>query len=66
MLRIAVCDDNAQFLAEFKARIEAWDERPQDMLLLCFENGDALIEVHQKAPFDIILLDIVMPLINGL
>ena len=31
-----------------------------------FEDGDALLSAHTKNPFDIILLDIVMPLLNGI
>lgn len=66
MLKIAVCDDQPGFLAEINKLLTQWQNRPQGLMTTCFTDGDALIAAHQVAPFDIILLDVVMPLVNGI
>ena len=66
MLRIAICDDMPDFLADTKNIIEQWNNRPDDMTISLFTDGDTLIESHAVTPFDIILLDIVMPLLSGI
>lgn len=65
-MRIAVCDDNPVFLSQAKELLANWSH-PYDVVFTeLFEDGDALIQAHTKAPFDIILLDVVMPLLNGM
>ncbi|MBQ8474371.1 MAG: response regulator transcription factor [Clostridia bacterium] len=66
MIRIAVCDDSVMFLHQIKQNIDSWKNAPASIHLDVFENGDSLIRAHSNSPYDIILLDIVMPLINGL
>lgn len=66
MLRIAVCDDSPAFLQQVQFMIEHWDDRPLNIVTELFEDGDALISAHSKRPFDIILLDVIMPLLNGI
>lgn len=66
MIRIAICDDSSVFLNQTKFMIEQWQDRPKNMLVNLFEDGDSLILAHHKNPFDIILLDVVMPLLNGI
>jgi len=66
MLRIAVCDDMPQFLTDTKALAEQWKNKPDDMTVSLFQDADALLEVHAAYPFDIIFLDVVMPLLNGI
>ena len=66
MVRIALCDDSSAFLEQTKFMIERWDKCPQNITMELFEDGDTLILAHAKKPFDIILLDIVMPLLNGI
>lgn len=66
MLRIAICDDMPDFLTDTKNIIEQWNNRPDDMTISLFTDGDTLIESHAVTPFDIILLDIVMPLLSGI
>lgn len=67
MIRIAVCDDSPAFLQQTKFMISHWDSpAAQDITIELFEDGDTLLLAHAKAPFDIILLDIVMPLLNGI
>ena len=66
MLKIAICDDNTSFVQQITSVLDNWNNKPADIVYQTFENGDALVETHSKNPFDIILLDIVMPLINGI
>ena len=66
MIRIGICDDSSAFLQQTKFMIDHWDNRPQGIVTELFGDGDALILAHSKNPFDIILLDVVMPLLNGI
>lgn len=66
MLRIAICDDDLAFMDSLKNKIEMWENRPFNSRISCFTDGDALVSTHRSAPFDIIILDVVMPLINGI
>ena len=66
MFRIAICDDMHDFLMQAKALVSEWKKGSDDVMIELFEDGDSLIDAHLKNPFDIILLDIVMPLINGI
>ena len=67
MIRIAICDDSPAFLKQTKSIIDLWDV-PSSLRISTelFESGDALLAAHSKSPFDIILLDVVMPLLNGI
>lgn len=66
MISIGICDDSSAFLRQTRCMIESWDNRPQGIVIRTFNNGDALILEHSKKPFDIILLDVVMPMLNGI
>ena len=63
MLKIAICDDNQAFLDQIKEYVHQWNENAQ---ITTFSDGDTLISQHNKSPFDLLLLDVVMPLINGI
>lgn len=65
-MRIAICDDQSVFLAQLQSALASWPDRPPATVVEVFEDGDALIHAHTVAPFDIILLDVVMPLLNGI
>jgi len=65
VIRIAICDDMPEFLSVTKTLVSEW-KRPDHLFLEVFEDGDALINAHTAKPFDIILLDVVMPLLNGI
>lgn len=65
-MRIAICDDDALFLNKTVELIHNWEVKPLDLFVQTFSDGDQLIDVHKKQPFDILLLDIVMPIINGI
>lgn len=66
MLKIAICDDMLEFLQHAKQTVEQWPNRPAAMLVELFTDGDALIGAHSASPFDIIFLDVLMPLVNGI
>lgn len=66
MLRIAICDDMENFLQKAAQCIEKWPGRPAGMSLQTFSDADALITAHSRSPFDIILMDVVMPLLGGI
>ena len=66
MLRIAICDDDAVFVKKAAEMLNNWVEKPENAVFETFENGDELISAHKASPFDIILLDVVMPMINGI
>lgn len=66
MLRIAVCDDSPDFLEQVTSLLNRWPDKPSGLKYECFSDGDALLHAHTETPFDIILLDVVMPLLNGI
>lgn len=67
MVRIAVCDDNKESLASTASMIETWSEQSGiSVELHCFDNGDTLLTQNDIHRMDIILLDIIMPLLNGM
>lgn len=66
MLKIAICDDTPSFLAEVQTILQRWPNRPAQLAVSIFTDADALIEAHEADPFDLILLDMVMPLCNGI
>lgn len=67
MIRIAVCDDNSDFLKIAVSMIEKWSEqRSIATQIFCFDNGDDLIAKNSVLRMDIIILDIIMPLLNGM
>lgn len=66
MLRIAICDDMPEFLLQIRYTIEQWKDKPDNLYIETFVDADSLITSHHSKPFDIILLDIIMPLLNGL
>lgn len=63
MLRIAICDDDRNFLDQLKQLLVQWNPEAR---VTVFDDGDALIRAHTAAPFDILLLDVVMPLVSGI
>lgn len=67
MLRIAICDDEERCLAETKRMLESWSAATFSQLEIdCFNNGDSLIRESDTAQYDIIFLDIVMPILDGM
>lgn len=67
VMRIAVCDDDRACSDEAKVLIEKWIALSGiDTEIVTFDNGDDLIKENRCEPIDIIFLDIVMPLLNGI
>lgn len=66
MLRIAICDDEIAFTLQIQSKISSWNHLNTQLMIETFNNGDSLIHAHNKAPFDIIFLDIIMPIFNGI
>ena len=66
MLRIAICDDMPKYIEEMKQFLNHWKSKPDHFTIEVFDNGDSLLHAHSVAPFDIIFLDVVMPLLNGI
>lgn len=66
MFKVAICDDCPKFLSHLEQAIIQWEEKPHDLRVEGFTNGDALIASHMASPFDVIFLDMIMPLLNGI
>ena len=66
MLRIAICDDIKDCVQQVSDMVDNWSNKPENTICQCFDNGEDLLNAHLVMPFDIILLDIVMPLENGI
>ncbi len=66
MIRIGICDDSPIFLKETKSIIDGWDGSGKNIITEVYEDADMLISAHSQNPFDIILLDVVMPILNGI
>jgi DNA-binding LytR/AlgR family response regulator len=66
-MRIAICDDDKVFVDTAKNEIEKWLSLSDiSSQILIFDNGIDLITESKRKPIDIIFLDIVMPLLNGI
>ncbi len=67
MLRVAICDDDIGCMIDTKHMLESWSAVTSSKLEIdCFDNGDSLIRESSSSPYDIIFLDIIMPLLNGM
>ncbi len=66
-MKIAICDDEIYFIDAICPLLEQWaKERGIKLTLYRFTNGDDLVEAHQKEWMDLIILDVIMPLLNGM
>lgn len=66
-LKIAVCDDDIFFLRQAEHAVKQWaEEQELTVELQLFDNGDSLLTVSRTEQFDVLLLDIMMPLFNGM
>lgn len=67
MLKIGICDDSKIFLICAEKLIRKWsDERRIPIKIYTFNNGDKLVAANTEERLDIIFLDIIMPLLNGM
>ncbi len=67
-MRLAICDDDVAFLSHSSSMVRLWAtmRNIDDATVEQFADGDALIRAHSATPFDVILLDVVMPLVDGI
>ncbi len=66
-MRIAICDDSEDDLALASRFAKSYLERTNLQAdIEEFSHPDALLTACEKAPFDLYLLDIVMPMISGI
>ena len=67
MVKIAICDDETEFLDLLSDSLDSWCRAHQLTLQLYrFTNGDELISAHKAYGMDLILLDMIMPLLSGM
>lgn len=65
-MRIAVCDDNNAALKLLNKSIKnAFSKFTDEFNVTDFSDGTVLLNEHKKDPFDIVFLDIDMPVISG-
>lgn len=67
-MRIAICDDNNLCRARVTDLIHDYVEerRDKDICFSVFSEPEVLLAAHRESPFDIFILDIVMPGLNGI
>ena len=65
-MKIAVCDDEVEFLNSACSMILKWAEKNDiHVKLYRFDNGDDLLKAFHKCAADMIILDIMMPDVDG-
>lgn len=66
-MRVGICDDDYSCLSATEEMLKMWSEETSIPIdLQCFDNGDALITQSKTMKFDIVFLDIIMPMLNGM
>ena len=67
MIRIALCDDSPEYSQRTAAQLEQWSvQRGVNILLDTYDNGDALLNALSRRNYDLIFLDIIMPMLSGI
>lgn len=68
MYRIAVCDDNPEFLSFIEGKIQSYSKKHEiDITVELFHDGSLLVEyLCDKKFYDAYILDIEMPVYSGL
>ena len=67
MMKIAICDDEIHFIDAICPMLEKWaKEREIKLTLYRFMNGDDLIDAQKSECMDLIILDVIMPLLSGI
>jgi DNA-binding LytR/AlgR family response regulator len=66
-IQIAICDDEDIFLSNLKDLVvQKLQITGMDYELHIYDNGTNLLKISEKILFDIVFLDIEMPMLNGL
>lgn len=67
MLRVGLCDDDKGYMEELTDMVRQWaKENKLKIELFSCDNGDKLLAQSAASHMDIVILDIVMPLLNGM
>ena len=67
IMNIAICDDEILFTRELSSLLTHWAKKNDFSLTLYpYSNGDDLLTALRTIPVDLIFLDIIMPLLNGI
>ncbi|AGA68423.1 response regulator of the LytR/AlgR family [Desulfitobacterium dichloroeliminans LMG P-21439] len=67
MLKIAICDDDVQELTRLTNLMKKYQaEKKATMKYVTFSNAIELLETMRKGIYDVLLLDILMPGVNGM
>ena len=67
MIRIAVCDDTSEYLQQTVSLLEQWSAQKEVAVKIdTFDNGDSLLSSLAHQSYDLILLDIIMPMFSGI
>lgn len=66
-MKIAICDDEIDFGQELRTLLTRWAvNNDLSLTLYQYTNGDDLLTALQTTSVDLIFLDIIMPLLNGI
>ena len=66
-MKIAICDDEICFGQELRTLLTHWAARKDlSLTVYLYTNGDDLLTALQTTSVDLIFLDIIMPLLNGM
>lgn len=66
-MRIAICDDNLQELDRLSTLLDAYKRETKAAITYkSYSDGVSLLEDARKGSFDFLLLDVMMPLFNGM
>ena len=67
LLKLAICDDLAEPVEYTKQLSTEWSLLKEYPISIdCFDNGDSLLVSLSKTSYDIIFLDIIMPMLSGM
>ena len=67
MLKIIACDDDVVFLDRLHRMIDRWSSETGTAVdVALVTRGEDLLARHAASRADIILLDMIMPLVNGM
>lgn len=67
MMKIAFCDDEAFYLTQITELLQEFSAQKEGISFSAFSSGEELLEAAEKlGDFDIYILDIVMPYLNGI
>lgn len=67
MIKIAVCDDTTQYRDDTVALLHRWSSETDILIAVDqYDNGDSLIQALTHQTYDLIFLDIIMPMFSGI